>query len=229
MHPRVHRSTQMPQMNTRRSRVSTGFTLIEILVVITIIAILLAITGSSFTGAMRGMAITNAGNKVTQMCEAARQRAMATNVLTAVVLVTNADDPEDGRAMMVMEYPPGGSAWKQVSEWESLPNGTTVDLNSTTTYNSFVTDRSPLPFASGDSVKFRGAPLSTTQYAARVFVPSGGLLDTNQRSQLQVVDGESVNGSTTYSKSTTGGVPDNYYRVTILGATGKTKVERPSL
>ncbi|TLD68887.1 prepilin-type N-terminal cleavage/methylation domain-containing protein [Phragmitibacter flavus] len=212
----------------RDSRFSpAAFTLIELLVVITIIGALLALSGAGLSGAMGGMAITNAGNKVSQLCDGARQRAMTGNVLTAVVIVTNAGTNEDGRAMAVFEYPPGGPAWKQFTEWNILPDGITVDVNNNS-YGSFVHNSTPLPFFAPGSVKYHDNPLTANQFAARVFVPSGGLLESNAASQMQVVDGTTSSNTTTYTK-VLNGKPVNFYRITILGATGKTKIERPEL
>lgn len=204
-----------------------AFTLIELLVVITIIGCLLALSGAGLGGALSGMAITNAGNKVSQICDGARQRAMTGNVLTAVVVLTNANTPEDGRAFSIFEYPPGGPTWKQVTEWNTLPDGITIDLNNNA-YGSFIHNSTPLPFYTAGSIKYHDKALTPSQFAARVFVPSGGLLDSNEASQLQVVDGTNSGATTTYTKAPQG-TPLNYYRITILGATGKTKIERPEL
>jgi len=211
-----------------RVKALDAFTLVEMLVVVTVIGLLLALAGAGLGGAMQGMAMTNAGNKVTQVIDAARQRAMTANVLTAVVLVTNSGEAEDGRALTVIEYPPGGSAWTQYSEWDLLPEGVTIDLNNND-YGSFVNSKDPLPFFSSDSVKYKTKSLTPDQFTVRVFVPSGGLLDSSQASQLQVVDGLNDNGTTTYTKALVNNIPANYYRVTILGSTGKTKIERPDL
>jgi hypothetical protein len=200
------------------------------MVVITIISILIAISANGLTGALQAMSLTNSGGKVTQVMEAARQRAMTGNVMTAVVLVTKAGQNGDGRAFTIAECPPGGP-WVQTREWELLPDGIVVDLDAGTDHASFLA-HSPekFPFNNGQSgapVKYNGTALPSGAYAARIFLPGGGLLNPNDAAVLQVVQGTVEQGKVIYNQRNTTGKPANYYRVALLGATGKTKVERP--
>lgn len=205
-----------------------GFTLVEMLLVMTIMAIVLAAVGAGLGTVMPSLALTQAGGKMTQLCEAARMRAMAGNVLTAIVVVTGAGTPEDGRAMTLLEYPPGGP-WKQIREWEVLPEGITMDLGNAG-WDSFAAHApARFPFADTEGVPapFKGATLSPETYAARVFLPSGGLLDVDHPAQWQLVEGHVANGKTIYNRHGTGGGPANYYRIHLLSASGRTKIERP--
>ncbi|MEZ0387954.1 MAG: prepilin-type N-terminal cleavage/methylation domain-containing protein, partial [Verrucomicrobium sp.] len=79
------------------TRSRSGFTLVEILVVMAVMLVIMAMSFTGLGGTLRGLALTAAGNKLTQLCDAARQRAMSANVLTAVVALTHLDAPEDGR------------------------------------------------------------------------------------------------------------------------------------
>ncbi|WP_038164394.1 prepilin-type N-terminal cleavage/methylation domain-containing protein [Verrucomicrobium sp. BvORR106] len=207
-----------------------GFTLVELLLVTAVIAVLLGVGIGSFSGTIRGMSLTNGGNKITMVFEAARQRAMAGNVLTAAILLTNAGTEEDGRAWTVVEYPEGGPAWVQIRDWELLPTGISVDIgNGTGHSDSFVSLTKTFPFNGGSTsapIQYRGKALAQGQYAARVFLPSGGVLNAGDAAQLQIVEGTMTGGKTQYSKPTG---PDNYYRISLLTSTGRTKVERPSL
>jgi prepilin-type N-terminal cleavage/methylation domain-containing protein len=207
-----------------------AFTLVEMMVVITIISILMAITAAGLTGALQAMSLTNSGGKVTQVMEAARQRAMTGNVMTAVIFVTRAGQNGDGRALTIAECPPGGP-WVQTREWELLPDGIVVDLDAPADHASFLAN-SPerFPFNNGQTgspVKYNGFDLAPGSYAARVFLPGGGLLNPNDAAVLQVVQGTMEQGKVNYNHRNTSGKPANYFRVALLGATGKTKVERP--
>ncbi len=208
----------------------TGFTLVEMLVVITIIGLLITVSTAGLSGAIQAMRLTNSGGKVTQVMEAARQRAMTGNVMTAVILVTKAGQNGDGRALTVAECPPGGP-WVQTREWEMLPDGIVIDLDADTDNVSFLANTpDKFPFNDGQSgspVKYNGFSLPPGTYAARIFLPGGGLLNPNDAAVLQVVQGTIEGGRVAYNHRNPSGKPANYYRVALLGATGKTKVERP--
>lgn len=207
----------------------SGFTLIELLLVMVIMAVLIGIGIGSFSGTIRGMSLTNAGNKVTMIMEAARQRAMAGNVLTAVVLVTGSGTSEDGRALTVIEYPQEGPAWIQIRDWELLPSGIVVDVgNNAAAEGSFIALSKPLPFTNGGTtapVSYQGQALNQTQFAARVFLPGGGVLNASDAAELRVVEGNVADGKTTYPNPDG---PSNYYRITLLTSNGRTKVSRPA-
>lgn len=208
----------------------TGFTLVEMMVVITIIGLLMAVASTGLTGAIQAMSLTNSGGKVTQIMEAARQRAMTGNVMTAVILVTKSGQEGDGRAFTIVECPPGGP-WVQVREWEMLPDGIVVDLDANQDNASFLL-HSPqsFPFNNGQGgapVRYNNSGLGNGTFAARIFLPGGGLLNPNDAAVLQLVQGTVDGGRVTYSRRNAGGGPANYYRVALLGASGKTKVERP--
>lgn len=222
-----------PSSRCRRiPRVLRGFTLLEILVVLCVMLVIVGISFSSLTGTMSSLALTHAGNKLTQICDAARQRAMSANVLTAVVAVTNLGTIKDGRAICILECPPGGP-WRQTGEWEFLPDGITLDVSaSSDNLNTFVANSPEVfPFNQGRKeapVGFGGyKALPAGTYAARIFLPTGSLKNPSAPAKMQIVEGSTTEGKTAYAVTTGGEVPANYYRVTLLGATGGTKVERP--
>ncbi|HSI64280.1 MAG TPA: prepilin-type N-terminal cleavage/methylation domain-containing protein, partial [Candidatus Saccharimonadia bacterium] len=207
-----------------------GFTLVEMLVVVTIVGILISVSAAGLSGAIQAMSLTNSGGKLTQVMEAARQRSMTGNVMTAVILVTKAGQNGDGRAFTIAECPPGGP-WVQIREWEMLPDGIVIDLDAGTDNASFLANTpEKFPFNNGQSgspVKYNGFSLPAGTYAARIFLPGGGLLNPNEAAVLQVVHGTVEGGRVIYHHRNPSGKPANYYRVALLGATGKTKVERP--
>ncbi|WP_265592992.1 type II secretion system protein [Verrucomicrobium sp. BvORR034] len=214
------------------TRSQSGFTLVEILVVMAVMLVILAMAFTGLGGTLRGLALTDAGNKLTQLCDAARQRAMSANVLTAVVALTHLGVPEDGRAFCVLECAPGGP-WKQTREWELFPDGTTLDVSASGDNLDTFAKHSPavFPFNGGQT----GAPVAFQQhamlpagtYAARIFLPGGNLKNANEPARFQIVEGTTSGGQTTYKHTGGGQSPLNYYRITLIGATGGTKVERP--
>ena len=68
------------QTSFRRAQ---GFTLVELLVVMAVIACLMAVSSMGTGHVLRAMALTNAGNKVTQIIETARQQALTRNAMTS--------------------------------------------------------------------------------------------------------------------------------------------------
>jgi len=216
----------------RSARSRCGFTLVEIIVVMVVMLVIMTVAFTGLGGAMRGIRLTDGGNKITQLCDAARQRAMGANVLTAVVAVTALGVPEDGRAFCILECPPGGP-WKQIREWEFIPEGMTLDVSAEADNLHSFLELSPevFPFNGGKA----GAPVTFGQhadlpvgtYAARIFLPGGSLKNASEPAIFQIVEGVTSSGQTTYSQMGDGQKPANYYKVTIIGATGGTKVERP--
>ena len=64
-------------------------------------------------------------------------------------------------------------------------------------------------------------------YAARIFLPSGGLRNSQDPAQLRLVEGFVQSGQLVRTHRDSGGKSSNYYDLTIIGATGITKVSRP--
>lgn len=199
--------------------------------VIAVMASILVIGGLGLGRALRAMTLTNAGNKVTRLLDMARQQAITKNTLNAVVLVKSLGTEGDGRAFTVLEYTTAG-CWRQICEWEVLPEGIVADLGAAGADATFFANSPKLfPFADAGTP---GAPvaygsnssLPADAYAARIFLPGGGLLNPEDAAQFRLVEGTVSGGKVQFSQAE-GGVPSNYYRVVLLGATGKTKVERP--
>jgi len=213
------------EINSIRRVVRHGFTLIELLVVITIIVIVIATSGMTLGNAGQGISLTNAGNKFTQVIEMARQRAMTANSQTAVILITKgADASGNGRALTVLERKVGGN-WTQLREWELLPSGIVVDLGASADNITFIS-KSPkkLP-GTGNPPDYLG--VANYEFATRIFLPGGGTSNPTESARLQFVAGEVVDGAVNYTRKNESGGPSNYYRVSVLAATGKTKVDRP--
>lgn len=196
-----------------------------------VMASLLVIGGLGVGRTLRAISLTNAGNKVIWLMEMARQQAITKNTLNAVVLMKCLGTEVDGRAFTVLEYTVAGG-WRQIHEWEVLPDGIVADLGAAGGDAAFFANSpQPFPFADGGT---HGAPvaygsnssLPVGTYAARIFLPGGGLLNPEDAAQFRLVEGTVSGGKVQFSQAE-GGVPSNYYRVVLLGATGKTKVERP--
>lgn len=208
-----------------------GFTLVELLVVMALIVLMASLAVPALNSVTKANSLTNGGNLVASLVEQARQHSMSANVMTALVLITGSNNGEgDYRAFTLLDYNAEDATpqWKQVAKWEYLPTGVVVDKNSPDC--TFLSNSAnPLPFTSSSDpvppVNYHGQ--SVANYAARVFLPNGGLSNPISAAKIQLVEGVVQGGALVYTHPGSSGTAANYYRVAIIGATGRGKIERP--
>ncbi len=206
-----------------------GFTLIEMLVVMAIIAIVTAMVVPAATSMMMASRLTGATDQVVGLISRARQTAIAKNHTVEVRFYQFGDpelpgesvtNPSSGRyrAMQVFEYRENGAA-SAVTKVERLPDGIIIDSNPilSTLFDpaqkkKFTTTLDPivdLPRGVGTNyncMAFQFTPGGTTKLAMK-------------------------NWYVTLHKSTDGDglatAPSNYAAVQIEFATGTVKAYRP--
>jgi len=210
---------------------NAAFTLVELLVVVAIIStisgfIVLEIGSYSHTTALEA-----SGDLVTNLAAFARQTAMTKDTMTALVLPANQGTSGDYRSFAVLQYTPG-QGWSQISRWQALPAGIVVDSSTDCT---FLTN-SPNPFPNLDGpppqsnppFTYQGAAITKVNgYAARIFIPNGGLSDSVSPTQIRLVEGFVRGGKAIYTHSDASGKPANYFDIVLLGVTGLAKTSRP--
>ena len=189
----------------------------------------------SLRGTGGAAAVAVGGNRLVGLANQARQNSMTKNVLTALVLVTNQATPSEGdyRAAALLEYDAADASpsWKQISRWEILPTGVVIDpdtANSTfLSGNNNNSNNSPAtaPLPTKLPGKFRGADIAS--YAARVFLPNGGLYNPSTSATIQLVEGFVNGGNVKLTHCASGGSAADYYNIAIVGVTGRSKIERP--
>jgi len=211
-------------------RYRMAFTLVEMLAVLALASILMVAVTPALLGVVRGPALKRGGDMVRRLTEQARQTAMTKNTMTALVLLANAGTTDDYRAFTVLEYGLD-TGWATTGAWERLPDGVLVDF--TTVESSFL-NNSPQPFPSlnvgqtNPPVHYAHQTIpSPAGYAARIFLPTGGLKNAESSAQLRLVEGTREGSGMTYRRTGAGGVPTNYYDIAIVGVTGVAKVSRP--
>jgi prepilin-type N-terminal cleavage/methylation domain-containing protein len=230
----------MPITNPMKTSLpsSRGFSLVELLTVITIISLLtslLLLGHGSFVG---GVGLLGAGDKTSDLFAFARQEAIAKNTMTAVVLVTS---PSTGtgayRAFSIWELslPVSGGApdstdWHQTSRWQTLPSGIVVD--SSASASSFLQSSTVSPAL--PTINYLGTilnPSSGTDCAVQYFMPSGRLdwSSATETCQLRLVEGFYNGAATSYQhpSQTNPAQPANYVSYIFSTATGEPKIVRP--
>jgi len=204
-----------------------GFSLIETLLVVFIIVIISVSAFAALSGTGTGLKLTSAGNRLASIALLARQNSLTKNAMTAMVMIAGSGTEGDYRAFALFEIAPrtdgepaGAGDWAQLSAWESMPDGITVDA---CTFAANTVNMAP-PFP---ALTFRGAAVSAYQYV--VFLPNGSLLRSDP-SCVRLAPGLRSPGTraVTYTIGrTSDGTPANYYQVCLLPASGRVKIQRP--
>lgn len=217
----------------QHSRRPAGFSLIELLAVVGLIVILMSFIVPAVSNFGRATGLTSGGNMVTHLVALARQTAISKSTLTALVMLADQGTPADYRAFTVLEYT-AGQGWSQITKWETLPDGIVVDH--TNFQECTFLENSPVsfPFLDGPPkqnnppVFYRDEQLRNPQgYAARIFLPHGGLQNPEWPAQIRLVEGFIEGDTVVYTRRNDSGKTANFYDVAIIGATGLTKVSRP--
>lgn len=204
-----------------------GMTLVETLMVLSILVLLMALVVPAFNSLTKGRALNRGGTLVDSLAHLARQNSMSKNAMTALLLVTDPAAPSRNRQLALMELvppvngaKPQSSDWKQLGPWEKLPEGIVVDLCDT--------DEAPTskPFPDFPQIRADGKVLQKWKYL--IFLP-GGNLAKDQSVQFRLVEGifTGAGDLPAYTHSGSDGQPANHYTITIIAATGRTKIDRP--
>jgi prepilin-type N-terminal cleavage/methylation domain-containing protein len=209
-----------------------GFTLVELLATLCVIAILMGLT-ASFVRGTKGGRLNVAGNRMVDLLHEARQDALSKNGMTAVVVVTDPNFSDQYRLLAIFQLlprsdgsVPTSSDWTQISKWQTLESGVILDTSviaNNALQDSQSTASFPLP-----TPQYQGRNISDYKYV--LFLPNGSLSTAPSGTQpaiFNLVNGF-VSGSTpTYTDAKSGGGYSNYYRITVLAATGGIKIDRP--
>lgn len=220
--------TSRPRRQTDR----TGLTLVELLVVLSIIVTAMGLVSAAFTGMWKASSLTNAGNRLVSLLNLARQNAIARNAMTALVIPTGR---EGWNSCIVYELAPkaDGSTsatmdWRTITSWERLPAGIVIDDCRCASQDV------PKQFPALPPIKFFDGSTALS-FCYIVFTPTGALYpfpastanDSNPAVRLTegIRTGSEV-GDVSYIGSRKN-EQSNFYGVTILRTTGLAKIDRP--
>ncbi|MFZ4778564.1 MAG: pilus assembly FimT family protein [Terrimicrobiaceae bacterium] len=198
-----------------------AFSLLELLVTISIIAILSAAGATILGSGLRKPSLSVAGNKMAGMVENAQQKAITQNTATAVIVVTKPGYALSYRLMTVLVLDAQTDTWKQTSPWELLPEGVLVDPDPAK--SSFLTPPGALltlPVLTREGATFDP---QAGGYAYRVFTSSGVPYENNAPITMRLIHGiQGVSGEVTATDN-----GQNFFEVIVAEATGRIRVVRP--
>ena len=125
-------------------RCRNGFTLIEMLAVLAIIAIILSLAIPKFGNITRTMKLRSAADNLAGILESASQYAITNGQKCRVIFPLNTGNTDlDCRAYKM--YDP--EIAKTIGKWEFLPKGATIDKS----YSKFITDSGSINFPEDNS------------------------------------------------------------------------------
>jgi prepilin-type N-terminal cleavage/methylation domain-containing protein len=217
-----------------------GFTLIELLVVMAVMLVLMALLVPAFTGIGRGHALKAGGDSVANLAMLGRQNSLTKNAMTALIMIGDPTRADNHRSFGLFELVPREDGtevesfdWRQLGQWETLPDGIVADFCGFTESSTPMLPPFPILMCKGSKVD---------RFSYLVFLPSGRLFRDDYISQpaggastagvahVRVVQGFfASSGTVTYTSAKTGaGQPANFYDLSIISATGRLKIDRPS-
>ena len=211
-------------------RKSSGFSLVELLVVISIIVLMASLMGPTLNSALRGNAMTQAGDKVTGTLTLAHQMAVTRNQ-TIEVRIYSYIDPEmpgdkgQGRAIQAFTVDDAGIP-SPISKVQVLPPTVVISTNPTLSTIFSLTSMEP-----SQGGNFRIPRVGTKyQYVSYKYYRSGSTSLVSQSTSASsqphwciTLEGiqDASSGKTT--------LPKNFTTITIDPYNGALKTYRPTL
>lgn len=152
----------------RRARGEAGFSLVELLVVVAIMAVLIGF-GASTLSTKKGAEVSQAGGMISDLAILARQNALAKNTKTVLVVAQIPDGAGTRSAVSIWD----AATTNQLERWNLLPQSVVA------------TNTSGFASATNFSCTFRGAAITPDD--CYTFYPDGRMGDDlNQRPKLAV-------------------------------------------
>lgn len=194
-------------------RLSSAFSLVELLVTIAVLAVLMSASLPALMGSRRSSELTQAGNLVADAVSLARQTALSKN--TFVTLVVTKATPPARQAIGLLEYDVVNEQWKQLGGWIRLPvSASVIDMNA-------AQGNAKARGIAGLDLRFEGQVLADTAYSTLVFYPDGRMENGNAQAR-QLSARYSTDSASSSSQSL-----QNYYDVVVNASTSAFRISRP--
>lgn len=221
------RTDHFPAANHSRSRShSPGFSLLELLIVMTIIVVMASLMGPSLNSALRGTALTQATDKVLGVLSIAHQTAIskAQTVEVRFYSYVNPETPGDtgqGHAIQAFSVDDNGN-FTPLMKAQILPNSVIMATNSTlSTLMGQTNGTVPATYA---------IPRVSNNYSCASFqFYRSGSTSLASSSQTTNVWGVTVVNLTDMNAANSSKLPVNYATVVIDPYNGSLKTFRPHL
>ncbi|MEI6562313.1 MAG: Verru_Chthon cassette protein D [Verrucomicrobiota bacterium] len=206
-------------------RLQTGFSLLELLVVISIMAVLFGLVVPSVSNLLRSNETTNAADKVLAVLSNARHEAIALNRAVEVRIYGYAERGEPGavkrfRAIQTFLEPDNPSqSWKSLDKLQKLPSSMVFDSGAI--LSPLIGSLQSYPGSSGTTSDFRipsiGADYDFVRFSFRA--DGSTSLDKTQKWFLTIKSLNEPDNSTA--------LPKNYAMVQVFPSRGAIKIYRP--
>jgi prepilin-type N-terminal cleavage/methylation domain-containing protein len=200
-----------------------GFTLVELLSVLSIMAVIIGISVPAIGSLTRSSGLAVSGRVVSNLMAIARSEAINQRKRIAFVFISDHTATESlvYRKMSVGELDLDAATFSPLSKWEMLTNGVAVDFD-TTLYSSAMTKPNTT------TVTIAGV---STEIAYILFDPTGAAFQAavGKPSGIRLIEGffSSAQGQVIPTSAQKSGDSANWLQVSADSLTGRIQIERP--
>lgn len=189
----------------------SAFTMVELLMVIAVISLLAALTVANVGDLGASRSLDNAGSNVRDLISRARNTARSHSSLTMFVTPITGEEKDQYKVFAILERTNDSPTWKQITQWERLPEGIILDKDKSEVFlnSATATTNIALPV-----LKQKGKNINPGGYAFALFSPEGGLEALNDLPPVLHFKRDKPNET-------------NYYEVVINNTTGIPIIKRP--
>ena len=224
-------------------RFRSAFTLIETLVVVSIIVLILALTGPSILGTLQGSKLSSAGDTIVGILSEAQQMAQAQNAPVEVRFfkyTTPMNTTESYRSVMLLRVTTPTSASGEISEEfvpigdvQRIPDGVVIVNDEETLspllegegFRDIKSNDSDLGYAGVTDATYNAIRFMTDGSCRKVSQTSGGVASLGYPPLNQSCI--TLCGDTGQQEITEQNLPQNFYCIQIDPYTGKIRTYRP--